>query len=905
MEHCNKRNRNLEKAYNPEGLECKWYADWIKKDLFKAKSFDKTQTSTASPKGHFSIVIPPPNVTGSLHMGHAFNHTFQDILCRTRRMQGYDVLWLPGTDHAGIATQNVVERELGKSGTTRHSLGRDKFVEKVWEWKNLYGNRIINQMKRLGNSCDWSRERFTFDEGLSKAVREVFVRLYKKDLIYKGKYIINWCPRCNTALSDLEVEHEDASGNFYYVKYLFSDATSADGDGIIIATTRPETILGDVAVAVHPRSENNRFIGKKVKVPLTDRIIPIIEDNMVDPDFGTGYVKITPAHDPNDYLVGERHGLLQLQVIDSSGIMNENAMHYKGLTIEEARKAISEDIDKLGLMVKVEEIVHSLGHCQRCRTTIEPFLSEQWFVRTKPLADRGVKAVKDGLIKWFPEQWERTYYQWMENVRDWCISRQIWWGHRIPAWTCQECKHITVSENDPSVCEKCGSSAITQEEDVLDTWFSSALWPFSTMGWPNKTSDLSYYYPTSLMVTGFDIIFFWVSRMIMMGMEFMDEVPFKDVYIHSLIRDEKGRKMSKSSGNVIDPLDMIDKYGADGLRMALAALSTQGRDIILSSSRIETFRLFMNKLWNAVRFALMNLDDDKKEIVVSDLHLHDRWILDRMQDVILKTGTLIDEYNIGEAARLLYDFVWGDICDWYLEMAKPSLHGDEGSKRRDASQAVLEYVFHSVIPLLHPFIPFVTEELWDAFGYGERTGGKSIVVSEWPLPNDKLRFERSANEMIMFQETVKAIRSLRAEAGLAPQQAVNIVYIETDNKEYADLLGSNMSQLIMLCKVKDIEFIEPDLKKEKTNGCLSFITAFAEINLFVGDILDIDSEIKRLEKDVEALEKNLSVNLAKLGNESFISRAPVEVVEQEKARSIEAQTQISRIRKNIESLRHS
>ena len=900
-----KRNRNLEKAYSPEGIEQKWYADWINKDLFKAKSFGSPEDGAPSPKGHFSIVIPPPNVTGSLHMGHAFNNTFQDILCRTRRMQGYDVLWLPGTDHAGIATQNVVEREVEKSGATRHSLGREKFVQRVWEWKELYGNRIIKQMKRLGNSCDWSRERFTLDEGLSQAVREVFVRLYKKDLIYKGKYIINWCSRCHTALSDLEVEHEDVKGHFYYVKYPFADGIEGEEDGIVIATTRPETILGDVAVAVHPRSENSRHVGRKVKVPLSGRIVPIIEDNMVDPDFGTGYVKITPAHDSNDYLVGKRHDLEQLQVIDSNGIMNENSLHYRGLTIEEARKAACLEIEKLGFMVKAEEIVHSMGHCQRCHTTVEPFLSEQWFVRAKPLADRGVKAVKEGFIKWFPEQWEKTYFQWMENIRDWCISRQLWWGHRIPAWTCADCNHITVSENDPVLCEKCGSANITQDEDVLDTWFSSALWPFSTMGWPERTPELKYYYPTSLMVTGFDIIFFWVARMIMMGLEFMDEEPFRDVYIHNLIRDENGMKMSKSSGNVIDPLDMIEKYGADGLRMALAALSTQGRDILLSSSKIETFRLFMNKLWNAARFALMNIDDEKKEIVISDLHLHDRWILDRTQDVIVKTTKLIDEYNIGEAARMLYDFVWGDICDWYLEMAKPSLHGDEGDKRKDVSQAVLEHVFYSIIPLLHPFIPFVSEELWDAFGYGESAGGKSIVISEWPVSNENFCFEHSKNEMICFQETVRAIRNLRAEAGVAPQQWVNNVYIETDNKEYARVLISNLPQVIMLCKVKDIEFIESDVNKDKTDGCLSLVTAYAEINLFVGDILDINSEIKRLEKDMAALERNLSVNLAKLGNESFISRAPAEVVEQERERSIDAQMRIKRIKKNIENLRRS
>ncbi|MBR1602805.1 MAG: valine--tRNA ligase, partial [Synergistaceae bacterium] len=585
------RNKNLAKNYSPDELEQRWYQVWLDKGLFNAE--------IEHDKKAFSIVIPPPNVTGSLHVGHAFDHTFQDIMCRFKRMQGYSVLWLPGTDHAGIATQNVVEKDLAKQGITRHDLGREKFVEKVWEWKNIYGNKIIEQMKRLGNSCDWRRERFTFDEGLSRAVRSVFVKLYKKGLIYKGRYIVNWCPRCQTAISDLEVEYKEADGKFYYVKYLFVDGEINGEWGLTVATTRPETILGDIAIAVHPRAEKYKhLIGKKVRVPLVNREIEIIEDNMVDPEFGTGCVKITPAHDPNDFLVGLNHNLEQIQVIDAKGIMNENAGKYQGMSIEEARAAVVADIERQGLLIKVEDIKHSVGHCQRCGTVVEPYLSDQWFVKTKPLADRGVQAVKDGRIRWIPAQWEKTYFNWMENIRDWCISRQLWWGHRIPAWTCEDCGHVTVSETDPTECEHCHSHNIKQDEDVLDTWFSSALWPFSTMGWPDDTPELKYFYPTSLMVTGFDIIFFWVARMIMMGLEFMDDVPFRDVYIHSLIRDEHGVKMSKSRGNVIDPLVMIDKYGADALRMGLAALATQGRDILLSANKIETYRLFMNKLWN-------------------------------------------------------------------------------------------------------------------------------------------------------------------------------------------------------------------------------------------------------------------------------------------------------------------
>ena len=685
------RNRNLEKNYSPDSIEQKWYAKWLENGLFNAEINPEAKA--------FSIVIPPPNITGSLHVGHAFDHTFQDIMCRTKRMEGYSVLWLPGTDHAGIATQNVVEKDLAKKGISRYDLGRDEFVKRVWEWRKLYGSRIIEQMKRLGNSCDWRRERFTLDEGLSKAVRSVFVRLYKKGLIYRGKYIVNWCPRCATAISDLEVEYEESQGNFYYVKYPIVEKDSGE-EFLLVATTRPETIIGDVAIAVHPRSEKYKhLIGKHIRVPLTDREIPIIEDNMVDPEFGTGCVKITPAHDPNDFLVGLNHNLEQIQVIDSQGIMNENAGKYKGMTIEQAREESAKDLESLGLLLKVEKITHSVGHCQRCGTTVEPYLSEQWFVKTKPLADRGVQAVKDGRIKWVPEQWEKTYFNWMENIRDWCISRQLWWGHRIPAWICDDCGKITVAENDPTECEHCHSKNIHQESDVLDTWFSSALWPFSTMGWPDDKPELKYFYPTSLMVTGFDIIFFWVARMIMMGLEFMDDVPFRNVYIHSLIRDEHGKKMSKTKGNVIDPLVMIDKYGADALRMTLAALSVTGRDILLSSTRIETYRFFMNKLWNAARFALMNLDDEVHEIDINQLHLHDKFILTRTQEMASKVRELIDTYDIGTAARGLYDFVWGDVCDWYLEMSKPALKGDEGEERRKTTAGVLEEVFKTMLPL--------------------------------------------------------------------------------------------------------------------------------------------------------------------------------------------------------------
>jgi len=883
---------NMAKTYDPAPIEDKWYSTWMERGLFKARpERDKSKA--------FSIVIPPPNVTGSLHMGHAFNHTFQDILCRYKRMKGYNVLWLPGTDHAGIATQNVVERRIAAEGKSRHDLGRDEFVRRVWEWKEEFGSRIINQMKKLGNSCDWDRERFTLDEGLSRAVRTVFVRLFKKGLIYKGKYIINWCPRCHTALSDIEVEHEEQKGKFYHVRYPF-----VNGEGyVVVATTRPETIWGDVAIAVHPRSEKASLAGRTVKVPLGGREIPIIEDIMVDPEFGTGCVKITPAHDPNDFLVGQRHNLEQVQVIDENGRMNSLAPGYEGLSLEEARGKAAQELSDAGLLEKSEDMVHSVGHCYRCSTVVEPYLSEQWFVKAKPLADAGVKVVEDGLIEWTPEQWKKIYYQWMENIRDWCISRQLWWGHRIPAWTCSDCGNITVSETDPDVCEKCGSANIIQDEDVLDTWFSSALWPFSTLGWPDKTEDLDYYYPTSLMVTGFDIIFFWVARMIMMGLEFMDEVPFRDVYIHALIRDEKGQKMSKSSGNVIDPLDMIEKYGADALRMTLAALTVQGRDILLSTGKIETYRLFMNKIWNASRFALMNLDESRELPVLSadlPLALHDRWILTRKAQVAGEVTRLLDSFSTGEAARLLYDFVWGDLCDWYLELSKPALRGDEGEERLNATRAVMADVFRDVLLLLHPFIPFVTEELWELFNFG----GGLIEENTWPSGETGFAFPEAVEKMSLFQETVRILRNLRAEAHVAPQSFVNHATVQTaEGTVLSQVVGENRELMQGLSKIREIRILGESA--QKPSGSLSSQMEGGEVSLVVGDILDIEAEIRRLEQEAEAVKKNLETTAKKLANESFINRAPAEVVEKERERLAENEARIARIQENIASLKRS
>ncbi|MDI9370338.1 MAG: valine--tRNA ligase, partial [Synergistota bacterium] len=683
------------------------------------------------------------------------------------------------------------------------------------------------------------------------------------------------------------------------VAYPLEDGTGS----VVVATTRPETIWGDVAIAVHPRSEKSTLAGKRVRVPLGGRIVPVIEDAMVDPEFGTGCVKITPAHDPNDFLVGQRHNLEQVQVIDEHGFMNSNAPGYEGLNINEARKRAVEELTASGALVKTEEMRHSIGCCYRCATTVEPYLSEQWFVRAGPLAEAGIKAVKEGKIRFVPDQWEKVYFQWMENIRDWCISRQLWWGHRIPAWTCEECGHVTVSEENPTSCEKCGSDRIVQDEDVLDTWFSSALWPFSTLGWPEETKDLSRFYPTSLLVTAFDIIFFWVARMIMMGLEFMGEIPFHDVYIHALIRDEKGRKMSKSSGNVIDPLDMIEKYGADALRMTLAALTVQGRDILLSTGKIEIYRLFMNKIWNASRFALMNLEDLPKDTVLAkatELKLHDRWILTRSAQVTEETTRLLESYNIGEAARLLYDFVWGDLCDWYLELSKPALKGAEGEERRRSTQLVLRSVFRDALLLLHPFIPFLTEELWLIFDYD---GGVLMERHEWPA-GDLPRHPESVGRMTLFQEVVRSLRNLRAEAGVNPQGYVGRAVVQCDEGEALSLLLEETKPLMQeLTRIREIAQAQPS--SDKPAGALSSQVTGGEISLIVGDVLDIDAEIERLSSEIASLKKSIDASMGKLRNQDFVGRAPAEIVEKERERLEESEARLRRVHENIESLKRA
>jgi valyl-tRNA synthetase len=882
----------LPKSYEPGPIEDKWYAKWIEDGIFKA--------APESRKPSFSIVIPPPNVTGSLHLGHALDNTLQDILCRAKRMQGYEVLWMPGTDHAGIATQNVVERSLSAQGINRHELGREEFVKRVWEWKEEYGSRIIGQLKKLGASCDWDRERFTMDEGLSRAVRKVFAELYARDLIYRGKYLINWCPRCLTALSDLEVEHRELDGKFYSVKYNFDDG----GGGVTVMTTRPETILGDTAIAVHPRDERNRhLIGRRVTVPIAGRIIPVIEDNMVDPEFGTGAVKITPAHDPNDFLVGERHGLESIQVIDGRGTMSDAAGAYKGMDRFEAREAIAEELKSLGLLLDVTERRHSVGHCYRCNTVIEPYLSEQWFVRAKPLAEPDIEAVKAGDISFVPEQWASTYFQWMENIRDWCISRQLWWGHRIPAWYCGRCGDVTVSAGIPDVCCKCGSPDLKQDEDVLDTWFSSALWPFSTMGWPDDAEELKKFYPTSVLVTGFDIIFFWVARMIMMGIEFMKEPPFRHVYIHALVRDAHGQKMSKSRGNVIDPLDIIDKYGADALRLTLAALTLQGRDIFLSESRIETYRFFLNKLWNASRFALMNLEgapDCGLALTGEDakyLRLHDRWILARLSDIVPEMTDLLDGYFFGELARTMYDFVWGDLCDWYLEMSKPALKGGEGAERKRVTRIVLYAVFKDVLKLLHPIIPFVTEELWQAFAFGDMIIGRS----EWPVPVPIEGSAEAKSGMEYIRNIVRAMRNLRAEVKLPPQKTAPVMLLGLKDESKASLVDENGDMIKLMAKAESVE-LRP-YGSPRPPKSLAAITGEWEIFFPVGNLMDVGRETARLRDELENLASEMERIRGKLENKNFIERAPAEVVEKERAAMAEKEARRRRIEENLESLR--
>jgi len=857
-------SKQFDKGYEPHEVEQRWYEYWENEQLFAAAE----QSSQAA----YSIVIPPPNVTGVLHMGHALNNTMQDILCRYRRLRGDNVLWMPGTDHAGIATQNVVEKKLAADGTDRHQLGREKFIEAVWQWREKYGSAIINQLKRLGASCDWQRERFTMDEGLSKAVRTVFVQLYEEGLIYRGNRIINWCHRCHTALADLEVEHEDRDGNLYHIRYPYKDGTGA----IVVATTRPETMLGDTAVAVHPDDERYQDVtADAVILPLMNREIPIIKDTYVDRSFGTGGLKVTPAHDPNDFEIGARHDLPSVKVISDNGDMTAEAGRFEGLDRFECRKAVVKALEDEGLLVKIEPYRHSVGHCYRCKTVVEPNLSKQWFVSAKPLAEEAIAAVKSGETKIIPEMWTNTYYDWMNNIRDWCVSRQIWWGHQIPAWTCGDCDQIVVAMEAPPTCPGCSSKNLVQETDVLDTWFSSALWPFSTMGWPDQTPLLKTFYPTSVLVTGFDILFFWVARMMMMGIHFMHDVPFKDVYVHALVRDEEGKKMSKSKGNVIDPLNVIDQYGTDAFRFTLAAFAAQGRDIKMSEKRVDGYRHFINKLWNAARFSLMHLERGYGEIKTQNLSLPDQWILTRLEGVTKDVAEALDGYRFNEAAGALYNFVWHEFCDWYLEAVKPALYDKEGPQAKEATQSVLWRVLHDTLILLHPFIPFVTEEIWH---HMPGTNG-SIMKADYPeYAAVSRQNQQSVSKMEILMNVITGIRNVRGEMNLAPSLSLQVM-VQSEDGQTREIIDTHRDLVINLARLSGLTVKNTGHRpKSSATAVVNNASIFVDLE----GIIDFAKEIQRLEKEINKLTGELTKVDKKLANEGFLSKAPAEVIEKVK-----------------------
>jgi len=882
----------LDKGYDPHKVEKKWYEFWEKNHLFKADE--------KSLKQGFSIVIPPPNVTGVLHMGHALNVTLQDILCRYKRMCGENVLWIPGTDHAGIATQNVVEKKLAAEGLDRHKLGRKKFIDAVWEWKKEYGSAIINQLKRLGASCDWSRQRFTMDEGLSLAVRKVFVTLYNDNLIYRDNYIINWCPRCSTALSDLEVEHEEVDGHIYNIRYPEADKSG----GLIVATTRPETMFGDTAVAINPDDKRYRDINyDSVILPLTSRKIPIIRDKYVDMSFGTGALKVTPAHDPNDFDIGIRHNLSAIKVIGDDGCMTSNVIGFEGLERFKCRKAVVKALNKQGLLLGVDHYKHSVGHCYRCKTIVEPNLSKQWFVKVKPLAEKAIAAVKSGQTKIVPEIWTNTYYEWMNNIKDWCISRQIWWGHQIPVWTCADCKNLIVEIDTPKTCPKCNSEDLVQDKDVLDTWFSSGLWPFSTMGWPENSDLLKSFYPTSVLVTGFDIIFFWVARMMMMGIYFMDDVPFKNVYVHALVRDEDGKKMSKSKGNVIDPLNVIEKYGTDAFRFTLAAFAAQGRDIKMSEKRIDGYRHFINKLWNAARFALMHIEKGYDKIDCEKLSFPDRWILSRLYSVAKNSEKALESYRFNDAAGGLYQFVWHEFCDWYLEFLKPFLFGKYGAGKCESSKQVLWYVLRSIVIMLHPFIPFVTEEIWEKLpGVEDSVLKAKFILDETDIVD--LKYDSKAeSEMIIVANIISGIRNIRGEMNIMPSSTFDVVIQSVDNnlKKVAECY---QKIIIDLAKLRSLSVVSQEYKPKKAaTSIIEGATVFVSLE----GIIDFSKESKRLEKEMEKTNKELVITQKKLSNEDFLSKAPEQIIEKVKIKyeilsekQVKLQSNINKI-KSMES----
>ena len=878
-------NKELPKVYEPQQVESRIYQMWEDHDCFKGVEDSK--------KKPFSIVMPPPNVTGQLHMGHALDCTLQDILTRFKRMQGYAALWVPGTDHAGIATQIKVEEELRvKEGKTRYDLGREKFLERVWKWKEEYGNRIVQQQKKMGVSCDWSRARFTMDEGCSKAVRETFCELYDKGLIYKGSRIINWCPHCVTALSDAEVEYVDKPCHLWYIRYPLADGS---GD-IVVATTRPETMMGDTGVAVNPEDENfKHLIGKKCILPIMNREIPIVGDEYCEIGFGTGAVKMTPAHDPNDFEVGLRHNLEVIRVIADDGHINENGGPYNGMDRYECRKAIVKDLEEQGYLVKVEPYNHNVGTCYRCHNDVEPLISAQWFVKMEPLAKEALRVVNEGEVKFVPERFSKTYTNWMENCHDWCISRQLWWGHQIPAWTCEDCGHINVKREDPTACEKCGSTHLTREEDVLDTWFSSALWPFSTLGWPEQTADLNYWYPTSVMVTGYDIIFFWVARMIFSGCEQMKKIPFHTVLIHGLVRDDKGRKMSKSLGNGIDPLEMAEKYGADALRFNLITGNSPGNDTRFYTEKCEAMRNFANKIWNASRFVMMNLSIDHYELPAADkLEREDKWVLSKLNRLVKEVTENLDSFEIGVASAKVYDFIWDTYCDWYIELTKTRLNGtDEDAKL--TAQNVLCYVLVTLLKLLHPFMPFITEEIYQALPKCD--GAEDILMTaQWPEYTEALSFPAEESAMEAVMDLIRAIRARRAEMNVPPSKKAELMIVTDQAEPYQQ--GLHFIQ--RLAYASNVTF--PETAPADVTGLVSVVTHDATAYLPLSELVDLAAERERIAKELEKAKNGLRITEGKLANEKFVAHAPENVVNAEREKVAKYQELIAKLEESAKAM---
>jgi len=871
--------KDIPSRYNPKDIEKSLYSKWESEGLFHVEP--------ASGKKPFTIVMPPPNVTGILHMGHALNNTLQDILIRWKRMQGFTSLWVPGTDHAGIATQNVVEKKLVKEGKTRNDLGREKFVDEVWKWRKEYGSTIINQLKRLACSCDWKRTRFTMDKGLSEAVLEAFVQLYNKGLIYRGNYIINWCPRCQTALSDEEAPHVDTEGKLYYIKYPFKDA---DKDGVVVATTRPETMLGDMAVAVNPKDKRyKKLIGKKLILPIIGREIEIIADDFVDKEFGTGAVKVTPAHDPNDFDISKRHNLKPVKVMHPDARMNENAARFNGMDRFHAREGIIKELEQKGLLLKTTPHHHAVGHCYRCHTAIEPYLSLQWFVKMKPLAKPAIEAVKKGRIKFYPSRWTKVYLNWMENIRDWCISRQIWWGHRLPVYYCQGCKHVVCSKVRPQKCPKCSSKDLHQDEDVLDTWFSSWLWPFSTLGWPEKTKDLKYFYPTDVLVTAPEILFFWVARMSMAGMEFMGETPFKDVYLHGTVRDLTGKKMSKSLGNIIDPIDIIDEFGADALRYSMIAITATGQDVFLSREKFEIGRNFANKIWNASRFVLMNIEGEIHtdiDLKVKELNFADRWILSKLNTATEEITKSLEKYRFNEAESIIYDFFWHEFCDWYVEMVKPDIKAKNVQK-------VLMYVLENSLKLLHPFMPFVTEAVWQNI-----SKRKSIMVESWPKSIKTLSDKDIERDMEIVKSIIVSIRNIRSDMNIPYTKKLKI-YLVPLKKGGEAILKPGIDYIKHFARLEELK-VDKGIKKPA--HCATAVLEGFNIFIPLEGVIDVEAEKARLIKKMHDLERQLEFTDKRVKDKNFVDKAPEKVVKLEKEKSQKLTEQIKRLEGTLNSL---